>query len=360
MHFSKRNLILFIIFFSFLSHLLFPFLVFYSEKTSFIWHTIGSRVIPKKEYDLAILGDSQIMSGIHPNVLSLQLKENGKPLDILYYPRPSEQPEGIYKLLLDFHNSEIKVKTLLVNISPVTSSKNTIVDAHKTLSQNFQPFSLQIHLDKDLNQFYLKNLSGNLYYLFLQAFPLLKLNGNFSNEIKLIPGSEGIQHNKEMNALLEVNFFGNLNSNKEKNLFLEKFLPDENFYFEWGNFSSYTGECKERKETLSMPAGIEAAFLTPRKESLNFWLKIGEYAKQNNIRIVYLYAPFSPEAEAKIRSNEITSPIQLNIHEISAKFGEESILKIEPSLFTSADFKDYTHLNVCGMLKLTKELANRL
>ena len=90
MHFSKRNLILFIIFFSFLSHLLFPFLVFYSEKTSFIWHTIGSRVIPKKEYDLAILGDSQIMSGIHPNVLSLQLKENGKPLDILYYPRPSE------------------------------------------------------------------------------------------------------------------------------------------------------------------------------------------------------------------------------------------------------------------------------
>ncbi|MBK6604452.1 MAG: hypothetical protein IPG24_02985 [Leptospiraceae bacterium] len=360
MHFSKRNLFLFLIFFSALSHLLFRFLVLYSEKTSFIWHTIGTRVISPKEYDLAILGDSQLMSGIHPNILNKLLKENGKQTDILYYPRPSEQPEGIYKLLIDFKNSGIKIKTLVVNVSPVTSSKNTIVDAHKTLSQNFQPFSLRMLLDSELNKFYFKNLSGNIYYLFLQVFPLLKLNGNFSNEIKLIPGSEGIQHNKEMNALLNVNFFGNLNTNKEKNLFLENSLINENFYFEWGNFSPFTGECVERKETLSLPAGMEAAFLTPRKESLSFWLKIGKYAKENQIRILYLYIPFSPEAEAKIRSNESTSPIQMNLHEISSQIGEDSIMKIEPKLFNSSDFKDYTHLNVCGMMKLTKELANRL
>ena len=80
------------------------------------------------------------MSGIHPKVLDMQLKENGKPLIFYIILDHPEQPEGIYKLLLDFHNSGIKIKTLLVNISPVTSSKNTIVDAHKTLSQNFQPF----------------------------------------------------------------------------------------------------------------------------------------------------------------------------------------------------------------------------
>jgi hypothetical protein len=40
-----------------------------------------------------------------------------------------------------------------------------------------------------------------------------------------------------------------------------------------------TGECVERKETLSLPAGMEAAFLTPRKESLSFWLKIGRVCK---------------------------------------------------------------------------------
>ena len=194
----------------------------------------------------------------------------------------------------------------------------------------------------------------------MQAFPLLRLNGNFSNEIKIIPGSEGIQHNKEMKNLLDVNFFGNLNRNKENNLLLEKSLMKENFYFEWGNFSPYKEVCVGRKETLSLPTGIEAAFLTPRKESLNFWLKIGEHAKKNNIRIIYLYIPFSPEAEAKIHSKENSSPIQMNLHEISTHLGKDSIIKIDPSIFTSSDFKDYTHLNVCGMLKLTKELANRL
>jgi hypothetical protein len=300
------------------------------------------------------------MSGIHPAILSKMLAEKGNPLDILYYPRPSEQPEGIYKLLLDFKNSGIEIKTLIVNISPVTSSKNTIVDAHKTLALNFQPFSIHMLLEYDLNHFYLKNISGNLYYLFLQAFPLLKLNGNFSNEIRLVPGSEGIQHNKAMNSFLDVNFFGNLDSNKEKNLFLAKFLPEELFYFEWGNFSTFTGECIERTELLSLPTGIEAAFLNPRKESLQFWLKIGKFAKENQIKIQYLYAPFSPEAEAKIGSKENTSPIQMNLREIGIQLGEDSIIKIDPGIFKTNDFKDYTHLNVCGMMKLTKELANRL
>ncbi len=348
------------IFFSILSNLLFRYLVYYSEKTSFIWHTIGERKIPAKKYDLAILGDSQLMSGIHPAILSKMLIEKGNPLDILYYPRPSEQPEGIYKLLLDFKNSGIEIKTLIVNISPVTSSKNTIVDAHKTLAQNFHPFSIPMLLEHDLNHFYFKNLSGNLYYLFLQAFPLLKLNGNFSNEIRLIPGSEGIQHSKEMNSILDVKLFGNLDSNKEKNLFLVKSLPKENFYFEWGNFSTFTEECIEQKESFSLPTGIEAAFLNPRKESLQFWLKIGKYAKENQIKIQYLYAPFSPEAEAKIGSNKNTSPIQMNLREITTQFGEDHILKIDSSVFKTSDFKDYTHLNVCGMMKLTKELANRL
>ena len=50
----------------------------------------------------------------------------------------------------------------------------------------------------------------------------------------------------------------------------------------------------------------------------------------------------------------------MNLREITTQFGEDHILKIDSSVFTTSDFKDYTHLNVCGMMKLTKELANRL
>lgn len=360
MHFSKRNLFLFLIFFSILSHILFDYLVLYSEKTSFIWHKIGKRNLIAKNYDLIILGDSQIMSGLHPTLFKELLAANGKSMDILYYPRPSEQPEGIYKLLLDFKKANITSKMLLVNISPVTTSKNNIVLANKTLTQNFHPFSFHLFSESTLNKFYLKTLSGNIYYLFLQVFPLLRLNGNFSNEIKIIPGSEGISYEAGINSFLNVNFFGNLVSNKKNNLFLDESLERENFYFEWGNFSTFTGACIKRTEPLFLPTGIEPAFLTLRKDALEFWVQIGEYSRQNKIKIFFLYTPFSPEAESKIGSSKPDSPIQITLTQISQKFGQENILKIDPSLFESGDFRDYTHLNLCGMMKLTKELANRL
>lgn len=360
MHFYRLNLLLYLFFISLLSFFLFHQLVLYTEKTSFIWYEIGKRNIQPQKYDVAILGDSQLMSGVHPLFLKKLLQEKNKPSDILYYPRPSEQPEGIYNMLLQFKKKEIEFKTLIVNISPVTTSKNIIVDSHKSLVLNFQPFSSQILLEPTLNKFYLKNISGNLYYLFIQVFPLLKLNGNISNEMKLIPGSEGIQHDKEIKSFLNMPFTGNLLSNKNRNIFLDKYLTQENFFFEWGNFSPFTGECLERLEPLLLPSGIEAAFLNPRTESLQFWIKLGEYAQANNFKILFLYTPFSPESELKIGSNLPTSPIQISLHEISTRFGKDSILKIDSSIFGSKDFKDYTHLNVCGMIKLTKEIANRL
>lgn len=358
MHFSKRNLFFFIILFSIISNFLFHFFIPYTEKTSFLWYKIGERSIESKTYDLAILGDSQLMSGVHPSILKKQLQEKNQNWDILYYPRPSEQPEGIYQLLLQFEKANIKIKRLAVNISPVTTSKNTIVDAHKSLTLNFQPFSKYIILDSDLNKFYLKNVSTNVYYLLLQLFPLLKLNGNFSNEVRIIPGSEGIQHNQKIESYLNVNLFGNLKWNREKNIFLNQHLMDQDFYFEWGNFTPFTGECIERKEPLVLPFGIEAAFLTMRKESIEVWKRIGEYANKNNIQIYYIYIPFSPEAELKIGSLEKTSPIQLGLETLASQFGKERVIHINSDLFTNSDFKDYTHLNVCGMMKLTKQLAN--
>ncbi|HMV41060.1 MAG TPA: hypothetical protein PK079_02500 [Leptospiraceae bacterium] len=357
MHFSKTKLILFVIFFSITSHLIFNSIILYTEKTSFIWNQIGNRKIEPKTYDLAILGDSQLMSGVHPTLLKKYLQTESKDWEILYYPRPSEQPEGIYQLLHQFEKSDVKIKNLIVNISPVTTSKNTIVDAHKSLTQNFQPFSTEIIKDLSLNKFYLKNLSGNVYYLLLQVFPLLKLNGNFSNEVRIIPGSEGIQNDKHIESYLNVGFFGNLNLNKEKNNFLSNHLIDQGFYFEWGNYTTYTGDCILRQESLTLPFGIEAAFLNPRNDSLDMWKKIGEYSKEKGIHIYYLYIPFSPEAESKIGSKKNTSPIQISLNSIKAIFGNKSVLEIDSNLFSNEDFRDYTHLNICGMMKLTKQLA---
>ncbi|HNK55307.1 MAG TPA: hypothetical protein PLL86_03735, partial [Leptospiraceae bacterium] len=67
--------------------------------------------------------------------------------------------------------------------------------------------------------------------------------------------------------------------------------------------------------------------------------------------------PFSPEAESKIGSIKNTSPIQISLNSIKAIFGNKSVLEIDSNLFSNEDFRDYTHLNICGMMKLTKQLA---
>ena len=98
-------------------------------------------------------------------------------------------------------------------------------------------------------------------------FPLLKLNGNFSNEIKLIPAWKEFKYNKDMNAFLEVNFFGNLNSNKEKIFSWKNLYPKRIFTLNGEIFLLILGNARKEKNHFLLPRELKA-FLTPRKESL--------------------------------------------------------------------------------------------
>lgn len=80
---------------------LFPFLVPFQEKNSFLYdrlskmdsslYTESESSRSQKLAPILFLGDSQILSGIHPKELEKRL---GRP--IWFLPRPSEQPEGMF------------------------------------------------------------------------------------------------------------------------------------------------------------------------------------------------------------------------------------------------------------------------
>jgi len=353
----KLNFFVFVFFFLFL-HLISEFLGLmltdYVERTSFIWNEISRREIPTKKFDLLILGDSQITSGINPGYLKEGLQKTKKDFDLFYYPRPSEQPEGVLILTREF-KKKFDFRHLLVNISPVTTSKNLIAESHRSLVQNFSSFSIEPIKDPDLGKYYFKNFSGYLYYFFLQAFPLLKLNSNFTREFGIVKESDSTGN--DLRGRIEFPLFEGFKKNKAQNYQLREFFRKSDFYWEWGNFTNSHNACFPTKTPPALPPGVEIAFLKSREEALKSWMKI---ARENSEKkIIFLYLPFSPSAEEKIGSASQNSPIRIALNALK-NIPNVEILTTPNYFFQSGDFADYTHLNACGMEKLTSFLTEHL
>jgi hypothetical protein len=333
--------------------LFFNFLAEYSEKTSFIWHLISERKLNVDTYDLVITGDSQVMSGIDPTLLSKNISKSN--FKILYYPRPSEQPEGIYLNLLRWRKQGIKYKKILFNISPVTTSKNDIVDSHKSLVKNFSEYCTELFTTRKLNQFYLKDVSGNLYYLLNSIFPFMKMNSNIISETKLIPTTERIDlTSKNINIYLESSMIDNFKNNYQQNQSIKERMIKNNYYWNW-NIIKEEERCKNKKSKL--PEFMKFAFSIERKEALDMWIQIGEFLTQENIDFYFLLIPFSPETENIVGFRNENSPLQKQVKFLREKFGKDKIIEIDPKIFTEEDFSDFTHLNACGMEKLVDTIS---
>ncbi len=354
--FDKRKIFLFLILlcaFSLFSNFLFNFLSVYTEKTSFIWNEISKRKVPQKKINLLILGDSQITSGIHPDLLRNEIRKSNQNFDLFYYPRPSEQPEGILILTRKF-SKEFAFDYLLVNISPVTTSKNLIAESHKSLFQNFSNFSLEPFTDLSIGKYYFNNFSGGLYYVILQAFPLLKLNSNFTREFAIVSENESLIKD-DLEKKISVPLFAGFQKNNSQNIFLKKHFKVSEFYWEWGNFSDSSPKCIPQKKTPHLPPGVEVALLKIREDALKSWKKIAMESKSK--KAIFLYLPFSPASEEKIGSTLPNSPIQVSLNALK-NFNNVEILTPPENFFNSEDYADYTHLNACGMLKLNRFLSD--
>lgn len=258
---------LFLVFVSILllSKLSFHYLLSYAELSSFLWSILNKREIKQNKYDVLILGDSQILSGLHP--LLLEKKTQKK---ILYFPRPSEQPEGIYLLLQDFQKKGFVFKTLIFNISPLHASENYFTKTHRSLAKNFDSFHIRFYTDSDLRKFYFKEKGDSLYYLISHMFPLLRLNGSPGSELKIIPLSKTLNPNhKRTLELLNSPFFGELHIYYSQNLFLQEQLPKNGYYWNWGHFRTEELHCIPTQEKELNPAVATAFFKASKKCSRN-------------------------------------------------------------------------------------------
>ncbi|MCC6447768.1 MAG: hypothetical protein IT215_03695 [Chitinophagaceae bacterium] len=334
-----------------ISHLFYSFFLRYIDKSAYLWHASSKREDYKKEYDFFFLGDSQLMSGIDPNLLENRLGKDR----FLYFPRPSDQPEGIYTFLkTNLKPAQLKNKKFFINISPITTSKNGLFESHKNLQIHSSNY---LFFDNSIRKLYLKKISENIFYFFSILFPILKLQTELQSHLKFIQTTTLINlHSKNLQDYLEVDTLQILQKEKEQNLFLEKEVLSKKFYWEWNSFSP-NAPCQ--KAPLHLSSEYSATFMTDRPQAALIWKQIGEYILQNGGDFRFVYIPFSPESEIFFQIQHPNSPFQKTIFLLSEHFGQEKILFISSLNLQEDDFVDAIHPNHCGARKITTELLDK-
>ncbi|EMO76735.1 hypothetical protein LEP1GSC127_2817 [Leptospira kirschneri str. 200801925] len=339
--------------------ILFPYLLFLQEKNSFLYDRLShlnsflyTKSDLNREAPIVFLGDSQILSGIHPQELEIKI---GRP--IWFLPRPSEQPEG---MLLRWKEYERKIKTkpylVIVNGSVFSVADMDVASAHRSLELNYDSFHSEIFIKKIFRNFYLKNVSSGLYYLLGRIFPFLRLNASVSTTLKIIgEGDEFSYSEKKIDSLLSGNPIEKWRFNLNKNKFIEIEYSKNKGYLDWGKKLPYDGVCVPNENSIPLPPNAEAALHKTRVSSLNAWEELFSYLKSQNIPILAISIPFRPDFE-----KEISTLILMSLWESILMKEKISYWKVERSLFEQSDFGDYTHLNTCGMKKFVPKLAEKI
>ncbi|AKH76767.1 hypothetical protein KQY10_03830 [Leptospira interrogans] len=339
--------------------ILFPHLLFFQEKNSFLYDRLShlnsflyTKSNLNSEAPIVFIGDSQILSGIHPQELEIKI---GRP--IWFLPRPSEQPEGMLLRWKEYEQKiKIKPSLVVVNGSVFSIADMDVASAHRSLELNYDSFHFEIFTKTIFRNFYLKNISSGLYYLLGRIFPFLRLNASVSTTLKIIgEGDEFSYSEKKIENLLSGNPIEKWRFNLNRNRFLEIEYSKNKGYLDWGKELSYDGVCVPNKNSIPLPPNAEAALNKTRVSSLNAWRELFSYLKSQNVPILAISIPFRPDFEKKI-STLTLMPLWESI------LMEETIpyWKVEDFLFEQSDFGDYTHLNTCGMKKFVPVLAERI
>ncbi|WP_246846848.1 hypothetical protein [Leptospira barantonii] len=341
----------------------FSYLVPFQEKNSFLYDRLSrlddslftkSTSLHADEPDgpVLFLGDSQILSGIHPMELEKKIG-----LSIWFLPRPSEQPEGMLLRYLEYEKKiGIKPSLVIVNGSVFSLSDMDVASAHKSLVLNYDSFHPEIFTNVRFGDFYLKNLSTGLYYLLGRIFPFLRLNASVSTTVKIVgEGDEFSYTEKNLDRLLSGNPFEKWRINRNRNRFLEMEYSKNKGYLDWGKQVPYDGICIPNSDPIALPPSPEAALQRVRKSSLEAWKELFSYLKEKGVPVLALSLPFRPDFDARVSvlpQNSLWDAILIEKEVPSLKVGSLNFLE--------SDFGDYTHLNTCGMQKLVPILAERI
>ncbi|MBM9576449.1 hypothetical protein JWG45_04700 [Leptospira sp. 201903070] len=339
---------------------LFPLLVSFQEKNSFLYDRLSqmdetlftSAAHLQTKAPIVFLGDSQILSGINPAELSPELKR-----PIWFLPRPSEQPEGMLLRYREFEKKiGVKPALVILNGSVFSLSEMDVASAHRSLVLNYSSFQPEIFLEPTFKNFYLKNFSSGLFYLLGRIFSFLRLNASMSTSVKIVgEGDEFSYSERKMENLVSGNPFVKWSKNWDRNQFLKLEYSKNKGYMDWARYEAYDGVCVLNSRPHPLPLNAELALQKTRSSSLKAWKELFRYFKSREISVLAISLPFRPDFDSRLKGLSQTAEWESILIDEEIPFW-----KLGSSVFQEGDFGDYTHLNTCGMKKLSPLLSDEI
>lgn len=327
-----------LIFLSFFMHLTWEWLIPYCETTSTYWYLARKRQI-SSEAKILVLGDSQIVSGITPKTIADI--ESVSEDEVLYLPRPSEQPEGILTDSLQLIYKLPKLKKIYVNLSPLNMSKNSITDAHKQLFYSFGNFTFDTITNPLLRKAYFSNLTDFSWKVIIEVFPYFGLSSNLNRLVYDRSVQMDLPRRKEEYRSIKQSM------EKEKGAWIWKSIGDDPTFQESEEFPNLNTTVLAGKRELSMLLWSEC---------LNVWEK-------QNLEVIFLRIPFSPKMEKDILLTKANASGEEFFSQIAAGPNKEkvAVFDFKSGFLTEYQyFADLTHLNQKGRDAFSKILKKKL
>ncbi|XDD47239.1 hypothetical protein AB3N60_03890 [Leptospira sp. WS39.C2] len=311
---------------SILMHFTWGYLIPFCETTSIYWYFAKSRQW-NPNAKILVLGDSQIVSGILPETIAeiegLQKEE------IIFLPKPSQQPEGILLDTLSLVGKLPHLRKIYVNISPLNTSKNSITDAHKQLYYSFIRPEFFHFTEPLIRKAYYNQLADVCWKLVIQIFPYFGLSSN-TNRIFYDPIT------KE-----------DLSRRRSEFVSIQKSMESQSGAWIWKSLD----DVPTLVEGESFP-NLDTTVLSGKRDlSIQLWVQCLSEWEKRKLDVVVLRIPFSPQMEkdlAEKNANRVTD----SILELMANtpFQNKGVVFDFKTVFLKdyGYFADLTHLNQKG------------
>ncbi|TGK87290.1 hypothetical protein EHQ24_01785 [Leptospira noumeaensis] len=321
-----RYLIISFVFISLFMHLTWEWFIPYCETTSSYWYLSRSRKI-NTEAKILVLGDSQIVSGISPDFFAEV--ENVPSEEVLYFPKPSQQPEGILVDSLELIHQLPKLRKVYMNLSPLNTSKNSVTDANRQLFYSFGNLSKESIVHPMVRKAYFPNLTDLSWKIVISVFPYFGLSSNL-NRLVYDPAVQA-----------------DVPRRKQEFLYIQESMEKRQGSWVWKSI----GEDPSLQEKEEFPENSSLVLAGKRDLSVSIWSEIVKLWRENNVEVVFLRIPFSPKMEKDILktnanavSDEIFKTVMLEPNKKKvAVFDFRSVFLNEYQ-----NFADLTHLNQKG------------
>lgn len=319
-------------------HLSVQWIIPFCETTSSYWYFANKRKISSNAKVL-VLGDSQIVSGVTPDLIAEI--EGVKADEVLYFPKPSQQPEGILADSLEVVREFPKLNRVYVNLSPLNTSKNSVTDANRQLFFSFGNFSLNTLTHPLLRKAYFSNLTDLSWKWIIEIFPFFGLSSNL-NRLVYDPIAQS-----------------DIPRRKQEFRYIKESMETSQGSWVWKSI----GDDPTLDELEEFPSNSSQILAGRRDLSIRIWLDFLQLWNQQNVEVIFLRIPFSPKMEKDILKTKANLVADEFFKTITSDTNQTKVTVFD---FKSVFLEDYqyfgdlTHLNQKGRDALSKILKKKL